>query len=130
MWQVRVYQILARTLAVMLGWVVLMGLPLLIFHGPLQPEDIKRFLGVFYALLLFVLVALARGYGTPSVLLAAFPFLVLFTALGVRPLLDPVLSVRDKLMTLNYFAIYGVVFLGWRLGLRLRPAPPDEGKQM
>lgn len=115
----RTYSILARSLAVVVSWLVLMGLPLMFFHAPLGTADFKRFLGVFYALLLFVATVVMRGWGASSLLLMALPFLALFTALGVRPLLEPAM---DGITSLNFFAIYGVVFLAWRLGKR----PPVE----
>jgi hypothetical protein len=115
MWQARVYEILARALAVMLCWVILMGLPVLFFRPPLDRSDLKLFLGVFYAILLFTGTVLERSYGTRSLLLMAFPFLVLFTALGMRNLLEG----TNLVASLNFLAVYAVLFLAWRLGRAL-----------
>lgn len=112
MWQARVYLVLGRILAVMLSWVFLMGLPLLFFRPPLGAQDLKQFLGVFYALLLFNSTVIARMVGTKALLLMAFPFLVLFTALGMRAVIGGAALVSS----LNFFAVYAVVFLAWRLG--------------
>ncbi|MDB5097603.1 MAG: hypothetical protein JWM80_2024 [Cyanobacteria bacterium RYN_339] len=122
MWQARVYLVLGRALAVMLCWVVLMGLPILFFRGPIGPGDLKLFLGIFYALLLATGTVLARLAGARSLLLMAFPFLLVFTALGLRALLDPAIGGWDKATSLNFFAVYAVLFLSWRLG----SAPPTN----
>ena len=126
MWQARIFTILARALAVMMSWVILMGLPLLFFRHPLGAGDLKVFLGVFYALLLLVGTALGRMYGERALALMAFPFLVLFTALGIRALLDPAIGGWDKLTSLNFFASYAVLFLAWRLGVHLAPVVADD----
>jgi hypothetical protein len=120
MWQARVYTILARALSVMMCWVVLMGLPVLFFRPPLGPEDLKVFLGVFYALLLVVGTFLARAWDLKGLLLVAFPFFVLFTALGMRAWLAAGPAWQDKLPAMNFLIIYGVIFLAWRLGVKLR----------
>lgn len=130
MWQARVFTILARTLAVMVCWLILMGVPLLLFRSPLGPDDLKRFLGVFYALLLFTGFTLSRAWGIKGLLLMAFPFLVVFTALGLRTLVNGAMAPLDKLTSLNFFAIYGVLFLAGRLGARPTSPRVDDGKLM
>ena len=126
MWQRRVYDVMARALAVMVGWIVLMGLPLLFFHGPLDVSQLKPFLGVFYALMLAIGTVLSRAWGGSQVLLFAFPFLVLFSAVGGHYLVDGTLAWGDRLAALDFLVIYGVVFLAWRLGLAARPALTDD----
>jgi hypothetical protein len=105
----------------MMGWVILMGLPVLFFRPPLGPQDLKLFLGVFYAQLLFVGTVIMRMAGTRWLLVLAFPFLVLFTGLAMRTFMDQTVVGWDKATSLNFLAVYAVLFLCWRLGRRLAP---------
>jgi len=126
--QMTIVSVLTRVLTVLVCWLLLMGLPLIFFHPPLEPGDLKVFLGFFYALLLFLGTVLARTWGGKGLLFMASPFLVLFTGLAVRVTLVEGPGVLDKLPALNFLAIYGVTFLAWRLGARWYSPAREEGK--
>lgn len=118
MWQARVYLILARALGVMLCWVVMMGLPVLVFRKPLHPQDLTPFLGLFYATLLIMGTLLGRLMGRPALLVMAFPFMLVFTALGLHAVMDPGSATFDRVGAPGFFAIHVVLLVAWLLSRR------------
>jgi hypothetical protein len=127
---IRLVALLARLLTLLVCWLVLMGVPLLIFHGPLSdPGAMKRFLGVFYTLLLGLTVLVSRSWGGAGALGVALPFWAFFFVLGLSKAIDPALSASEKAMwAVNFGAILPVTWLGWRLGRRLESPARDEGR--
>lgn len=122
---------LAKALTILLCWLVLMGVPLLLFEKPQSPSEWKLFLGVFYALLLGAGVLVGRSWGGMGVLWVAFPFMMLFTGVVVSTVANPVMADVDKANTaLNFLAIYLVTWLAWRIGKRLKSPARDSGKLM
>jgi hypothetical protein len=116
--RLRLPTLLARVLTMLICWSILMGVPVLLFKGPFtEPGELKRFLGVFYALLLALGALVGRSWGWPGVVGVALPFVMFFSMLGASKLLDPSLSTAEKLgWGLNFGAIYAVVWLSGRLG--------------
>lgn len=127
---IRLVALLARLLTLLVCWAVLMGVPLLIFHGPLKdPAELKRFLGVFYTLLLASTTLIGRSWGGWGVVGVALPFWAFFAALGLSKGLDPSLSMTEKAMWVaNFAAILPVSWLGWRFGRRLGSPAREEGR--
>ena len=54
---------LTRICTLLVSWTILMGVPALLFSPPLDGAEMKRFLGVFYALLLGVGALVGRSWG-------------------------------------------------------------------
>ena len=127
---IRFVGLLARFVTMMICWAILMGVPVLVFHGPLtDPGAMKRFLGLFYTLLLGVTVLVGRSWGASGVLGVALPFWAFFFVLALSKAADPALPVADKVMwALNFGAIVPVTWLGWRLGSRLKSPARDSGR--
>jgi hypothetical protein len=127
---IRLVALLARLLTLLVCWAVLMGVPLLLFHGPLKdPAELKRFLGLFYTLLLATTTLVGRSWGGWGVVGVAGPFWVFFAVLGLSKLGDPSLSGLEKAMwAANFAAILPVSWLGWRFGKRLKSPARDEGR--
>jgi hypothetical protein len=127
---IRAVALLARLLTLLVGWAVLMGVPVLLFHGPISdPEQMKRFLGVFYTLLLALCVLVGRSWGGAGVLGLALPAWAFFAVLAFAKLGDPGLLPVDKaLWALNFGAILPVTWLGWRLGNRLKSPARERGQ--
>lgn len=103
-----------------------MGVPALMFSPPLDAAEMKRFLGVFYALLLGVGALVGRSWGGWGVVAVAAPFVLFFTGLALTQLGNEALSGGEKLaVSANFGAIYAVAWLAWRLGKRW-PSPARE----
>jgi hypothetical protein len=129
---IRLTGLLIRVLTMLICWSVLMGVPVLLFQRPLSdPEDIKRFLGVFYTLLLLITTLIGRSWGGGGVLGVALPFWAFFAVLAASKVFDPTLSGLEKAMwAANFGAILPVTWLGWRLGKRLPSPARDRGELM
>lgn len=127
---IRLVTLLARLATLLVCWAVLMGVPLLIFHGPLKdPAELKRFLGVFYTLLLAATTLVGRSWGGWGVLGVALPFWAFFAVLGTSKGVDSSLSGMERAMWVaNFAAILPVTWLGWRFGKRLKSPARDEGR--
>jgi hypothetical protein len=125
----RVFALLARFLTVMVCWIILMGVPLLVFERPLTLANLMPFLGVFYALLLLTGTVVARSWGGKGVVFLAFPFLLLFTIFGLQTFVEAASPLGlEPPGGLAFFAIYGVVWLAWRLGARWRSPARESGR--
>lgn len=121
--------LLARFVTVMICWVILMGVPLLIFTPPLDDTNLKPYLGVHYALLLLLGTVIARSWGGGGLLLMALPFLIINTFFGAKAVLQPGDDpAADYLGSLNFFAVWAVTWLAWRLGRRWHSPAREEGR--
>ena len=127
---IRLVTLLARVLTLMVAWAILMGVPVLVFQKPFtEPEELKRFLGLFYCLLLVVTTWVGRSWCGPGVLGVALPFWAFFAVLAAARLGDATLGGWEKAMwAANFSAILPVTWLGWRLGKRLASPARDEGR--
>jgi hypothetical protein len=127
---IRLVALLARLLTLLVCWSILMGVPVLIFQRPFsEPDELKRFLGVFYTLLLGLTTLVGRSWGWGGVLGVALPFWAFFLVLAVARVGDPALGSWEKAMwAANFGAIVPVTWLGWRLGKRLASPARDKGR--
>lgn len=129
MLRLHLFALLARIVTVLVSWVILMGVPALMFEPPLSSEDWKLFLGIFYALFLVLGVWLARSWGGRGVLWLGLPFFLLFTGVVVQAVANPALAPREKAMTaLGFGALYLVAWLAWRIGRRLGSPARERGE--
>lgn len=129
MFSIHAFALLARLVTVMICWVILMGVPLLFFTPPLDETNLKPYLGVHYALLLGLGTVIARSWGGGGLLLMAFPFLIINTILGAKAVLQPGDdALVDQAGSLNFFVVYAVVWLAWRLGRKWYSPAKEEGK--
>ncbi len=123
------FALLARFVTVMVCWIILMVMPLLVFTPPLDETNFKPYLGLHYALLLLLGTVVSRSWGGGGLLLMTFPFLLINTFLGVKAVIQPgEVGVIDQVGSLNFFAIYGVVWLAWRLGKKWHSPAKEDGR--
>ena len=128
---IRLVTWLARLLTVLMAWAVLMGVPAWLFTPPMDDAKFKAFLGVFYALLLFLGTIVGRSWGGWGVVAVAGPFMLLFVAVIAQHWLNPALTPAEQGMaTLNFGLIFLVSWLAHVIGKRLRSPARDEGKLM
>lgn len=129
MLRLHLFALLARIVTVLVSWVILMGVPALLFEPPLSGEDWKLFLGIFYALFLVLGVWLARSWGGRGVIWLGLPFFLLFTGVVVQAVANPALAPGEKAMTaLGFGALYLVAWLAWRIGRRLGSPARERGE--
>lgn len=123
------FALLARFVTVMICWIILMAVPLLIFTPPLDETNLKQYLGVHYALLLLLGTVIARSWGGGGLLLMALPFLIINTFLGVKAVIQPGQeALADQVGSLNFFVVYAVVWVAWRLGKKWHSPAKEEGR--
>lgn len=119
---------IARLATLLLGWLLLMALPLFFFTPPLTEATIKPYLGLSYALLLFLGALLARSWGKRGAWWLAFPVLAGHSYLALGHLLRPELGQAHMLGALNFLLAFPVTWLAASLGARLPSPARDEGR--
>lgn len=129
MLSLRFFALLARFVTVMFCWLILMAVPLAVFTPPLDDSNFKPYLGLHYALLLGLGTLIARSWGAGGLVLMAFPFVLINTILGAKAVLQPGTEpLADQIGSLNFFVVYAVVWLAWRIGRALPSPARDEGR--
>lgn len=129
MLSLHVVALLARFVTVMICWVIMMGVPLMFITPPLDETNLKLYLGLNYALLLVLGTVIARSWGGGGLLLMALPFLIINSFFGAKALLQPGDDPwADYVGSLNFFAIWLVTWLAWRLGRGWHSPAREDGR--